>query len=321
MTSRLTLACNNRCIFCAQQGVVDGAEQQRGDTLVGGEPGLCDDLVDKVRQNAAVGLQTNGTRLAERAAALAAAGLQRVQVSLHGAEAAVHDYHTGRDGSFDELLAGVAAARAAGIVVVASTVVTRSNFRVLDALARLVHQRGMAAWLLQVPEVAGRAAASFDRVVPRLAMALPFALHAAATARALGLPVLIQGAPLCLLGPFASLALPSPARTYGAVCEKCEARSQCCGVDARYLSRFDADELQPRPAVQIAESRFAHHFAGVGEMARAPESPAALSPGAARRQLPLYGKVAPAVSEAGAATPKKSGEALRELFPDLFEKP
>ena len=36
----------------------------------------------------------------------------------------------------------------------------------------------VAAWLLEWPRVAGRAAAGFDRVVPRLGMAMPFALHA-----------------------------------------------------------------------------------------------------------------------------------------------
>jgi hypothetical protein len=319
-TLRVTLACSNRCIFCAQEGVKETAEEApRGDvTIVGGEPGLVEDLVERVTRARAVALQTNGYRLAERANDLARAGLREVQVSLHGADSAIHDYHTGVDGSFAQLLSGVAAARAAGLRVVASTVLTRSNFRGMDALARLIHQRGISAWLIAVPEVVGRAARNFDRVVPRLGMALPFALHAASLARGLGLPAFLQGAPLCLLGPLASLSLPSLPRAYAPVCQGCDARRQCCGVDAKYLARFDGDELQRRSLVPPVEDP--GWFAGVGEMSLSVEESPPSSPGAARRQLPLYGKVTPASREASPATPKKSGEALREIFPALWKK-
>lgn len=321
---RLGLACNNRCIFCCQDGLHTADPRAHGEelTFVGGEPLLHEDLVERVREARtkgarAVGVQTNGYRLAELAAPLARAGLTDVHVSIHGAEAAVHDYHTGVDGSFERLLQGVAAARAEGFLVVATTVLTQSNFRGLDVLARLLHQRGIQAWNIAVPEVAGRALTSFDRVIPRLGMALPFALHAAALARALGLHVYFSGAPLCLIHP--NPYLPSPPRAYAAVCESCEARPHCPGVDARYLARFDGDELRPRYAWEPTRDRLAELFVGPGELAATPLETPASSPGAARRQLPLYGKVVPAAREASPAGPKKSGEALRELFPRLFD--
>ena len=111
-TLRLSLACNNRCIFCSQDGLSETprAGLPPGDELsfVGGEPGLAADLIEQVAVARAagfraVGLQTNGLGLAERAAELASAGLTDVQVSLHGAEPAVHDYHTGVAGSFARL--------------------------------------------------------------------------------------------------------------------------------------------------------------------------------------------------------------------------
>src|SRR5262249_11560430 len=153
------------------------------------------------------GLQTHGRRLAALAAPLAAAGLTDVLVSLHGAAAAVHDYHTGVDGSFDALLDGVDAARAAGLTVAATTVLTRSNFRVLAALPPLLDAHGVAAWLVTVPHTAGAAATAFNRVAPRLALALPFALHAVDAAARRGLAAFVAGAPLCALGPFAARAL------------------------------------------------------------------------------------------------------------------
>src|SRR5215472_15658774 len=134
-TVRLLLACNNRCVFCAQEGLADAAasaEEQlaaarsRSDevTFVGGEPTLDPRLAERVAAARAlgfrrVGLQTNGRKLADRTftAGLARGGLTDVHLSIHGAEAAVHDYHTGVPGSFDECLAGLAAARSEGLDV------------------------------------------------------------------------------------------------------------------------------------------------------------------------------------------------------------
>src|SRR5436190_12800208 len=104
-TVRLTLSCNNHCIFCAQRGLQDqtsvSLERRIADlraqsdqlTFVGGEPGLVEELTAAVRYArslgfVAMGLQTNGARLAERAATLAQAGLTDVHISLHGATAA-----------------------------------------------------------------------------------------------------------------------------------------------------------------------------------------------------------------------------------------
>ncbi len=304
-TVRVGLACNNRCIFCSQDGLIDSSQNAEGEVLVGGEP-----LLYELR--AAKEIQTNGSKLAERAKELAQRGIRDVHVSIHGAEAASHDYHTGREGSFAELMAGIAAARAEGLTVVAATVLTRSNFRGLDALARLIHQKGIAAWSIAIPHVAGRAEKNFDRVVPRLAMALPFALHAVSLAQKLGLPVFLDGAPLCLLGPFAHLSLKPRARAYAKICDECDAREMCPGVDARYLSRFEGDELSRRERVELIDHPLRELFVGAGELAPA-------APVERKRHLPLAAKVTPAVAEVAASTPKKSGEALREIFPALFE--
>ncbi|MCU1282581.1 MAG: radical domain protein, partial [bacterium] len=233
---RLTVACNNRCVFCAQAGLTAPAEAATIEaqliaarahstevTFVGGEPTLLEELTAAVAQARAagfarVGLQTNARLLAgpDPVRALAAAGVTDLQVSIHGSDAAVHDYHTGVEGSLDETLAGVAHARAYGLTVVAVTVLTRSNFRVLAGLPLLLKSRGVAAWLVEVPHAAGRAGDAFDRVVPRLGLAIPFALHALQAATALSLPAWIRGVPLCLTGPLAARVLPSMPRAYGA---------------------------------------------------------------------------------------------------------
>src|SRR5579871_5263323 len=100
-TARITLGCNNRCVFCSQEGL-QGAPSlppEKGEelTFVGGEPTLAQELPERIadaRANgyARVGVQTNGRRLADAgyAARLAAAGLTDVQVTVLGPDAASH---------------------------------------------------------------------------------------------------------------------------------------------------------------------------------------------------------------------------------------
>jgi hypothetical protein len=310
-------------------------------TFVGGEPTLSPALPAAIAEARAlgfraVGIQTNGRRLAEVALAerLVGAGLTDVHVSIHAASAPAHDYHTGVAGSFQALGAGMAAARALGAMVVATTVLTRSSFRGLGDLPALLAARGVAAWHLALPVVAGEAASGFDRVVPRLGLALPFALHALDAAGKRGLPAFISGAPLCALGPFAARALPAEldsARAFAAGCGACEARPGCPGVDAAYLARWNGDELAPRarPAV-TPTSALARLFVGAGELGPVVGPAPARTDGVrARRGLPLLDggafdgaalrKAEPARGEVPPSAPRKSGEALREIFPDLFK--
>jgi hypothetical protein len=252
-------------------------------------------------------------------AELVRAGLTDVHLSLHGATHEVHDYHTGVPGSFVEATAALAAARAHGLTVVATTVLTRSNFRVLATIPALLSSKGAAAWTIAVPHARGRADASFDRVVPRLAIALPFALHALEAARALGLPAWISGAPSCLLGPLGSRALPSARRAYAECCQACPARSDCPGVDDSYLARFGAGEISPRAPVERkpANEELAQMFVGPGELAPMSEAQPVEVP--APRKLPLLGKVQAARGEVSARSERRTGEALREILPELFE--
>jgi hypothetical protein len=337
-TLRLNLTCNNHCVFCGQEGLVAPPSSFDAElataratseevTFVGGEPTLDPGLADKIAQARAlgfrrIGVQTNGARMADVAytTSLAHAGLTDVHLSLHGGDAAVHDYHTERPGSFDDLLAAIHAARLNELPVIVTTVLTRSNFRVLGAIPPILATRGVAAWFVSVPVLAGRAAALRDRVAPRLGLALPFALHALAGAHALKLPGFIVGAPLCLVGPFSAHAIASDARAYAPVCASCPARSACPGVDAAYLARFEGDELVPRaaPLDPAPSSTLTAMFVGHGELAPAPAAApvVAVRP---RTALPMLGKVKPAVAEASSGTVRRTGGALKEIFPTLFE--
>lgn len=341
----LDRTCDNACVFCGQQGLAAleprdlDAELARARrdadevSFTGGEPTLAPSLPAAVEAARAlgfarVGIQTHGRHLAAGAllSQLVSGGLTDVHVSLHGARADAHDYHTGTDGSFDALLEATRACVDRGLPVVVTTVLTRSNARSLSSLPTLLRTLRVSAWCLVVPRAAGRAATSFDRVYPRLGVTLPYALHALHAARELGLPTWIRGAPACVLGPFAEHALEDLPRAYGAPCDGCGAQSACPGVDPYYLTRFDGDELkardEARARVPEAQAHLARMFVGTGSLATAPAprtDPTFASPARARRALPVLGKVQPATAEVSGGTAKQTGEALRDLFPALFD--
>ena len=316
-TLSLLTDCDNRCVFCAPDGLPVAAPRAPDDvahalaalaaqhtaiTFTGGEPTLhpaLPALIAAARERGftRVGLQTNGRRLREHGYAntLRDAGLTDVHLSLHGLGSVIHDHHTGVEGSFAEAFDGLAAARHAGLTVVVTTVLTRSNARSLNALAPWLAAQSIAAWCVAVPRTAGRLFADFDRVFPRLAMAMPHALHALSAAQQKGVVPFLRGAPLCLLGPFAARSLPGVTGAFAPQpCDTCPARPHCPGIDARYLRRFGGDELSaarapasPAKPFSAREEALAAMF--VGEGPGGPEPAGVESPptGATRVALPI----------------------------------
>lgn len=338
-TLTLTRTCNNRCVFCAQDGLgpIVEAEALRSlralsvnakeVTFVGGEPTLRADLPELIAAARTlgferVGLQTNARRLSDVALVeqLTSAGLTDLHVTVLGAEPAVHDFHTGAEGSFRELVAGVAAVRARGVPVVATTVLTRSNYRVLNALPPLLASLSVTAWQVTTPLVAGRAVKAMDPVVPRLALAMPYALHALAAAQKLGLRAVVSGAPWCLLGPFGTLTIPSAPRAFAPPCEACPVRDRCPGVDAPYLARFGHDELAPLTSAPVAAPLDAttRLFTGPGDTWVPTNLDVPAPPSMVRAGIPSLGKGTPAAAEVSGPV-RKSGEALKTIFPELFK--
>lgn len=137
----LTDRCNLRCTYCmpaeglpwlAREELLTNAETVRlidigvrllgirAVRLTGGEPLLRPDLealvaaVAALRPRPAIALTTNGIGLAARAAGLAAAGLDRINVSLDTLDPSTFKRLSRRDRLAD-VLAGVAAAQAAGL--------------------------------------------------------------------------------------------------------------------------------------------------------------------------------------------------------------
>lgn len=234
-TVALGFACNNACAFCAQgqlreqQGPVDASaveaqlqQIESGDRVafVGGEPTLHALLPDWLRAADARGasrliLQTNGRRLAypsyTRALASASSRLS-LDVSLHGSTEAMHDYHTGVEGSFKQTLLGLRHARASALPAFVTTVVTRSNFRHLLEILRVLAASGARGQQLVITLPHGDARRAADRLIPALELVKPHVLRVVSEARQLGLALRVgdQVSDPDLLERFAGLGETEP---------------------------------------------------------------------------------------------------------------
>jgi cyclic pyranopterin phosphate synthase len=165
----LTDRCNYRCLYCMPEEGVDLVPRQdvltfeeierlvrvmmgfgvRRVRLTGGEPTVRKDLVELVARLGALGLDdlamtTNGERLAELAAPLRTAGLDRLNVSIDTLDPERFRAVT-RRGHLERVLAGVEAARAVGFrgTKINAVVMGGVNDHELPALAAWCWERDL----------------------------------------------------------------------------------------------------------------------------------------------------------------------------------
>jgi len=281
---RLTLACNQRCVFCPTDGtsetiVTDERERLRtlrrwadaGVTWVsfsGGEPTLVKELPALLAAAASLGIRdreliTNGVRLADPAYfdTLIAAGLNRLFVSLHAHQPATSDALTGRPGDFESTVACLRLAVERGLRPTVNHVICAPNHHELadfvDFLSTLTGNRASLTFAFITPlYLAGQ----HPELIPRLSDVAPH-LHAALDrAEATGLDVVVlsrPGIPPCFLGPRRLNFSDLPKHVHriasedrhkkekGRQCARCMYDSVCPGLWKGYTALHGTDELIP----------------------------------------------------------------------------
>ncbi len=172
----VTDRCDFRCVYCMSEDMqflpkkdvlsfeeitaIADAFIGRGTTkirLTGGEPLVRRDivaLVSTLGQRLGRGLEeltltTNGSQLAKHAAALSAAGVRRINVSLDTLDPQRFADIT-RRGRLDTVLEGIEAARAAGIAIKINMVAMRGvNEDEIEPMMAWAHGQGMALTLIE----------------------------------------------------------------------------------------------------------------------------------------------------------------------------
>ena len=218
----ITDRCNYKCVYCrtgevgAQYPELQIEEYLRlirvfvglgisKVRLTGGEPLLRRGLVDMVKELATwrtienepldLALTTNGHLLEELAAPLKAAGLNRVTVSMDAVDAATFEQITRIPGSFETVLRGVRAARAAGLTPLKINCVLLRGFnddqvegfarfaREEDVVVRFIEFMPLEEGRLWTPEIV----VTLKEIVERIGRVLPLvpmpAREASETAR------------------------------------------------------------------------------------------------------------------------------------------
>ncbi len=164
-----TAACNLHCSHCRRTEVADKSSPEELSTgeaeglldelsawartilvLSGGEPLLRPDIYHLMdyasKKGLVVALATNGTLIDQRVAKLIRNnGIERVSVSLDGADAPTHDAFRRLPGSFHSALAGIHALRAEGVPLQINVTVARHNAHQLDEMVNLTKALGAVA--------------------------------------------------------------------------------------------------------------------------------------------------------------------------------
>ncbi|SFF75204.1 cyclic pyranopterin monophosphate synthase subunit MoaA [Novosphingobium sp. CF614] len=146
--------------------------------LTGGEPLVRRDMMELVHalgRKLGDGLEeltltTNGTRLAEFAEGLVAAGVRRINVSLDTLDRETFARLSRRD-SLPQVLEGLAAAKAAGLKVKLNTVALKGmNEREIPEIVAWAHGQGFDATLIEVMPLGEVEEDRFDHYLPLVAV-------------------------------------------------------------------------------------------------------------------------------------------------------
>lgn len=186
-----TNSCNLKCIHCRASAVENRSPdelsyQQSRELLAeiasfakpvivlsGGEPLVRDDIFDIARYGTDLGLRmvlaTNGTTVdVEIARRLVDSGIQRISISLDGADAPTHDSFRGLPGAFDAALRGIEYCKSAGMPVQVNTTVAKHNLEQLPRILHLVQSIGACALhlFLLVPTGCGKEISGREMISP-----------------------------------------------------------------------------------------------------------------------------------------------------------
>lgn len=169
---QVNTTCNFNCFFCHMEGTGIHANQMSVDEIIsiikvarsygvnkvkftGGEPTLRRDIIDIVRRtreimDGEISMTTNGSRLPEIADDLKAAGLNRINVSLHSIDRKGFEFITGVD-FLQNAIEGIRAAQAAGLTPVKVNFVVLKNVNI-DQIEKMIQLSAAEDFILQMIE-------------------------------------------------------------------------------------------------------------------------------------------------------------------------
>lgn len=286
--------CNNLCHFCVQgdkrlklpskpfaeleRALEEGRRAgARGVVFTGGEPTLHKEIVELVRRARAAGftdvqLQSNGRTFCyeKLCRELVEAGATEFSPSLHGSTPRIHDFLTGSPGAFLQTVAGIRNLKKLGQRVITNSVITKSNYRDLPALAALLVSLGVDQYQLAYMHITGRAGQNKDWLAARKALIEPYVKRALDVGIRAGRAVMTEAIPYCRMKGYeayvAERVIPGTmifdadcviedytktrrdeGKAKGPACASCRYDQACEGPWREYPEQFGWAEFVPVP--------------------------------------------------------------------------
>lgn len=221
---KVSFKCNNRCKFCVQgekrDFCVDKSGQEikailkgsRGNfeevVFTGGELTLRPDIIELVGYAKSLGykvqLQSNGRMFFYKdfCVNIIKAGADMFAISIHGHNAALHDYLTGARGSFKQSTAGIKNILSLGRMVVTNTVINKKNYRFLPEIANFLVDLGVPQYQFAYPHILGNALKNINLMIPRKKEIMPYVKKGLKIGIERGRIVRTEAIPYCLLGEY-----------------------------------------------------------------------------------------------------------------------
>ncbi|MBM4354440.1 MAG: radical SAM protein [Deltaproteobacteria bacterium] len=284
--------CNNRCRFCVQgnkrdhfgnrttdevkQVLSDARKDADSIVFTGGEVTIRKDFLELVRFAKELGfstiqVQTNGRMLAYRkfCEETVAAGANEFSPALHGHVPELHDYLTNAPGAFKQTVQAIRNLHDLGQPVITNTVVTRSNYRHLVEIAKILVGLGVKQYQFAFVHPVGEVEVNFLSVTPRMTLIEPFVKKGLQVGLARGIVAVTEAIPFCFMHGFeqcvAERYIPrtkifdarfvvedytefrlTEGKAHGPRCIECTWFHLCEGPWREYPEKYGWDEFTPR---------------------------------------------------------------------------
>ncbi len=282
--------CNNNCRFCVQahkkefgnksthelkKYLKNSAKMCHCVVFTGGEATIREDIFELVAFAKKLGytliqIQTNGRRFAykEFCLKMIEAGANEFAIAIHGHNPELHDYLTATKGSFEETLQGIRNLISLHQKVLTNTVITKSNFRHLPEVSRLLVQAGVPNIQFAFVHVLGNASKYRLSIVPRKSLVAPYVKRAIDIGSSAGAKMTTEAIPFCFMPGYEryiaethiprtkvfdldytiedfTLVRQNEAKVKGQICTACKHRKICEGPWKEYAEMFGWHEFQP----------------------------------------------------------------------------
>jgi pyruvate-formate lyase-activating enzyme len=284
--------CNNKCRFCVQgdKRFVHGnkstdevkatlaAARKDADSIVftGGEVTIREDFLELVKFAKDQGfriiqIQTNGRMLSYKkfCEQTIEAGANEFSPALHGHVPELHDFLTQAKGAFKQTLQAVKNLKELGQPVITNTVITRSNYRHLPEIAKILTGLGVDQYQFAFVHPTGTVETYYASVVPRMAFIEPYVKKGLKIGQKRGILGLTEAIPYCFMKGFeryvAEQYIPrtkifdakfvlddytefrlTEGKAHGPQCIECTWFSVCEGPWREYPQVYGWDEFVPR---------------------------------------------------------------------------